>query len=93
MFLYVFLIEHICKIALNSAADDIKNVLQSKKTSMENRTQIGSETLFFGDLVDDGCQIPFFVDFGSIWGQFPEPKWSQSAKKKVQKMSDVQARR
>ena len=75
------LIGRLWKNALNIVADDIKNVLQSKKKSMENHTKIDPETLFFGDLVDDGCQIHFLVDFRWIWGSFPEPKWSQSPKK------------
>ncbi len=88
VFSCVVLIGLLCENALNTVADDIKNVLQSKNKSMENRTKMGPETLFFGDLVDDGCQIRFLVDFLSIWGPFPEPKWSQSQKKLIPKKID-----
>ena len=41
------LIGRLWEHALNTVVDDIKNVLQSKKKSMESRTNMDPETLFF----------------------------------------------
>ena len=64
------LIGRLWENALNIVVDDIKNALQSKKKSMGNHTNIDPETLFFGDLVDDGCQIFLLIIFGSILVRF-----------------------
>ena len=80
VFCCAVLIGRLWKNALNAVVDDIKNVLKSKKRAKENHTKIDPDTLFFGDLVDDGCQIHFLVDFRWIWGASLELKWSQSRK-------------